>query len=276
VTAHRWFDLTGKVALITGGSAGIGRGIAHAFAEAGASVAIAARRPELIEKTTQELRDLGAPALGVSTDVRSVREVEELTSRVIESFGRIDILVNNAGGSYGDEFRRAPLLDLTAEDFDGCFAENVLSHFLVSKAVVPSMLLQGRGSIVNISSWIGRESAPAAADMGFYPVSKAAFNKLNTVMATEWAPTVRVNAISPGFIATERVSAIMRSVSLDQLVSGIALGRVGHPDDVAAAAVFLASDAASWITGISIDVTGGVAAPHTAPEASRREALETV
>jgi 7-alpha-hydroxysteroid dehydrogenase len=276
VTAHRWFDLDGKVALITGGSAGIGRGIALAFAEAGATVVIAARRPGPLVQTTEELRRFGGPALGIAADVRSADSVAELTSRVIAAYGRVDILVNNAGGSYGDEFRRAPLVDLTEEDFAGCFSENLLGHFLVSKSVAPIMFGQGKGAIVNISSWVGRENGPPVANMGFYPVSKAAFTKLNSVMATEWAPTIRVNAITPGFIATPRVSAIMRSVSADRLRAHVALGRLGHPDDVAGAAVFLASDAASWITGVALDVTGGVAAPDAAPAPVRRDELQTV
>ena len=274
MTAHRWFDLAGKVALITGGSSGIGRGIALAFAEAGATVAIAARRPGLIESTTEELRQLGGSALGISADVRSADDVERLTSRVLSAYGRIDILVNNAGGSYGDTFRRAPLVDLTQEDFEGCFEENVLSHFLVSKSVAPSMFEQGSGVIVNISSWVGRENGPPPANLGFYPVSKAAFPKLNTLMAAEWAPTIRVNAITPGFIETPRVAAITRAVGFDTLRNSIALGRFGQPDDVAAAAVFLASDAASWITGIALDVTGGVAAPGATPV--RRDELQIV
>lgn len=262
---HRWFDLGGKVAIVTGGSSGIGRGIAHAFAEAGASVAIIARRPEPVASTTAELEQLNARALGIAADVSNPADVNRAIGEVRRTFGAIDILVNNAGGSYGERFRRGPLLDLTQDDFEGCFAENVLSHFLVSKAVAPSMLGQGGGTIINISSWSGREGSPPSAGMGFYPISKAAFNGLNAVMAAEWAPTIRVNAITPGFIDTPRVSAIMRPVGREQLVASVALGRIGQPDDVAGAAVFLASEAASWVTGITLDVTGGRPAPGASP-----------
>jgi NAD(P)-dependent dehydrogenase (short-subunit alcohol dehydrogenase family) len=262
---HPWFDLSGKVAVVTGGSTGIGRGIALAFAEAGASVAVVARRPEPVESTRRELANLGAAAAGIAADVQVPGDVDRLVAEVVDRFGRVDILVNNAGGSFGQEFRRAPLVDLTERDFVGCFAENVLSAFLVSKAVAPLMLAQGAGTIINVSSWAGCEAGPPSAGMGFYPVSKAAFNGLNTVMAAEWAPTIRVNAITPGTIDTPRVRAIRESVDPDRLLASIALGRIGLPEDVAGAAVFLASDAASWVTGITLDVTGGRVAPGTDP-----------
>ncbi len=146
------FDLTGRVALVTGASGGIGLGIATALAQAGADVALAARRPEPLAAAAAQVEALGVRALGVEADVLDAQSVERMVARVLEWAGRIDILVNNVGGSQGPAFKRGPLAELTGADVDGAFALNVRSVFEVSRAVAPHMRAGGRGVILNIGS----------------------------------------------------------------------------------------------------------------------------
>jgi NAD(P)-dependent dehydrogenase (short-subunit alcohol dehydrogenase family) len=248
------FDLSGRVAIVTGGSEGIGKGIAFGLAQAGARIVVAARRQELIAQAVEELNQAGAEAIGLQTDVTNASDVRNMAAKTLEKYGRIDILVNNAGGSKGSNFNRGPLLELTEDDLDGAVALNVRSVFLCCKAVVPVMMEQKRGSIVNISSIAGLE---AYKDYGFYGATKAAVNNLTGNMAIEWAPYVRVNAVLPGHIETPRTSELRSPERLAQHISKIAMGRMGTPEDIAGAVVYLASDAAEWTTGETIRINGG-------------------
>lgn len=259
------FSLEGRVAIVTGGGTGVGRGIAIGLAEAGADVVVAARRMEPLSETCQAIEGLGRRALAVQTDVTLASDTKALAARTLEAFGRIDVLVNNAGGSFGATFKRGPLLELTPEDIDGCLALNVRSVLLCGQAVVPAMMAQERGAIINIASIGGRGISAPSPGFGMYGPSKAAVVTLTYNMATEWAPHVRVNAVAPSTITTPRVEATRTPEVEVSITSTIALGRIGKPEDVAGAVVFLASDAASWVTGSVIDVHGGLRSARLAP-----------
>jgi NAD(P)-dependent dehydrogenase (short-subunit alcohol dehydrogenase family) len=252
------FALTDKVAIITGSGRGIGKGIALAFADVGADVVVVARTAADIEATASEIGEKGSKALAVPGDVRQSDQVENLVQKTLEEFGRIDILVNNAGGTFG-----ILAMDMSENAWDAIVRENLKTVFLCSKAVAEVMLDQKKGSIVNISSQAGRGASPR---LSAYGASKAGIINLTQSLAAEWAPYVRVNCIAPGWIETPGVKGKRReteeedvnaSTRMEELSRNIPLGRLGRPDDIAAAAIYLASNAAEWVTGITIDVAGG-------------------
>lgn len=251
-------DLRGRVAIVTGGSQGIGRGIALTLARAGADLVIASRTQARIEEACQEVLTTGRRALGVQTDVTKEDDVARLVDRTVDSFGRLDILVNNAGGSYGRTFRRGPLIGLTGSDFDECLALNLKSVFLCSTAAAPVMMRQGRGAIVNISSIANRESEATWGGFSLYAAAKAGVVTLTWSMAAEWAPRVRVNCVTPGFVSSRRVSASRSTERVKARLSTVSLGRPGEPEEIGNAVAFLASDAASYVTGTVMDVHGGL------------------
>lgn len=248
------FDLTDRVAIVTGGSSGIGRAIALALAEAGAHVVIAARTPENVAKVVGEIQGLGRRSLGVATDVREADQVARMVQQTVNAFGRIDILVNNAGASYGDTFKRGPLLQITEHDLDETFRLNVKSVFHCSRAVAPIMMEQGKGAIINNASMDGRGPD---REFSAYGAAKAAVISLTEYMAMEWAPQVRVNAVCPGRVDTERARRNRDPEAMAWRLSHIAMGRMSQPAELAGAVVYLASDAASWTTGTVIDLHGG-------------------
>ena len=253
------FDLTDRVAIVTGGSDGIGKGVALGLAEAGAHIVIAARRQDRIDAAVAQIEGLGRRAIGVSTDVSDPAQITNLIDATMKEFGRIDILVNNAGSSWGTNFKRGTLLELDAADFDGAFGTNVKSQFLCGRAAVPIMQQQATGgAIINMSSVAGQLNLTPSPTMGLYSATKAAILSFTRSMAAEWAPKVRVNALMPGLIQTDRTrNDPNRRATDEELAADIGLARVGLPSDVAGAAVFLASDAASWITGAAIQIDGG-------------------
>jgi 7-alpha-hydroxysteroid dehydrogenase len=255
------FSLEGRTAIITGGSGGIGRACALAFAKAGANVVIASLPPDSIPPVVDEIESFGGRGLGLALDVTDAEQVRSLVERSLGAFGRIDALLNVAGGSYSrnpymPELKRAPLLNLTPEDFMMAYAINTKSAFLCARAVVPMMKAQGKGSIVNIGSISGRGTKKERPDMAAYGAAKAAVMNLTLHMAYQWGPEVRVNCIAPGIIDTPRPAGTQRQELAPEALKRIALGRAGTPDEVANVALFLASDAASFVSGAVIDVNG--------------------
>jgi 2-deoxy-D-gluconate 3-dehydrogenase len=245
-------ELEGKVALVTGGSRGIGRAIALAFAQAGADVMLAARGREGLEAATKEVEAEGRRALAVPTDVTDPEQVRSLVDRAAEEMGTIDILVNNAGG--------APFLstvDSIREDgFEKYLRLNFTSAFYCTKAVAPLLLEKRAGCVINVASVAGLTASPG---LTYYGAAKAALINFTRTVAREWASSgIRVNAIAPGWIETDlNVGARQDPNFYETIRSSIPMGRWGRSEEVATVARFLASDAASFITGAVIVVDGG-------------------
>ncbi|OGA40401.1 MAG: hypothetical protein A3G24_12745 [Betaproteobacteria bacterium RIFCSPLOWO2_12_FULL_62_13] len=246
-------SLAGKIALVTGASRGIGRDISIALAQAGAAVACAARRSERAQETVDKITALGARALAVSAHVEQGPLVEEMFRRTETELGPIDILVNNVGIA-----RRKSVLDMTEDDWNEHLDTNAKSVFLCSKRAAQAMISRGSGgAIVNIGSIAGHNAFPQRLG---YCASKAAVEHMTRVMATEWAKNrIRVNCIAPGYIATEAIEWFAQKGILDieALKRRTPMGHLGAGADVGAAAVFLASDAARFITGSILTVDGG-------------------
>jgi NAD(P)-dependent dehydrogenase (short-subunit alcohol dehydrogenase family) len=243
------FDLTGRVAVVTGSGQGIGRAIAWGLADAGCDVVLNARRMSDLEVTAQGITDRGRAALIVAGDIRDFSE--EVADRTMERFGRLDIWVNNVGGS--DEKTTRLLIDTPDEIFRSQLELNLTSAFQGCKAAARRML--PGGCIINISSGAGMRGSPFT---GPYAAAKAGMNNLSETLALELAPNIRVNTVAPGPVATEAFGEVLNTGGqLDAIAATIPLGRLGTPDDIAGAVLYLASDAASWVTGQLILVAGG-------------------
>lgn len=245
------FDMSGQVAVVTGGGRGIGEGIATAFVEAGAAVVVAARRTNEIEAVAERLRQRGGEALAVATDVTDDAAMDHLGQITVERFGKLTTWVNNAGGSP----MRMPLKDLPRDEWDRTIALNLTSIYV---GTIVAARYMDRGSVINITSGAGTGPVPGSAHYG---AAKAGTNSLTWTLAAELAPNIRVNAVAPGAIPTEvMLKAIGKSSDqLDEVLAewNIPLGRLGTPQDIGAACVYLASDAASWVSGEIIRVGGG-------------------
>ena len=247
------FSLADRVAIVTGSGRGIGKSIALAFAEAGADVVVLARTVPEIEKTSAEIRAMGRRSLAIPTDVRRADQVTNMVKRAVEEFGRVDILVNNAGGTFV-----TPLLSVSEDGWDAIMRENLKSCFLCSKAVAEVMVKQNKGCIINITSL-----AASIASIGLAPygAAKAGMISLTQTSAAEWAPyRIRVNVISCGTVLTENMLKNIFPTPESQ-AEGAKLNlmrRLGQPEDIALAAIFLASDASSWVTGQTFYINGGV------------------
>lgn len=247
-------DLTGKVAIVTGGGKGIGRAIALGLAEAGAAVVVAARTSSEIESVAKEIEARKGRGKAVATDLMQSEQIQALVDATVASFDAVDILVNNAARSF---FR--PLIDLREDGFDKIFDTNVKGMFLLSRAAAKIMMRQGGGRIVNITSVAAERGGPM---MGVYNASKAAVRMLTMCMATEWASmNVLVNAVGPGMTRTQFSQPIWANPEMErQLISRIPLARLAEPDDVVGAVLFLCSEEARFITGQTIYVDGGALA----------------
>jgi NAD(P)-dependent dehydrogenase (short-subunit alcohol dehydrogenase family) len=249
------FDLTDRVAIVTGSSRGIGKTIALTFAEAGSHVVVAARTVDELEATAADIRALGRRALVVPTDVENYGQVLNMVGRAVAEFGRIDILVNNAG--FGKE---APILETDEVLWDEMINRHLKSRFFCCKAVGKIMVQQKKGSIINYA--IGRYSpTEQMLRLGAWDAAQGGVLSLTQALAREWAVyNVRVNAIQLGLIATPRVTKQFLEGNPEyskEMLSRIPLGRFGTPEDVAAVVQFLASDASDYITGEMIRVDGG-------------------
>jgi NAD(P)-dependent dehydrogenase (short-subunit alcohol dehydrogenase family) len=255
------FSLEGRTVIITGGSGGIGMGCARAFADVGANVVIVGVPAESIAPAVAEIEARGVQALGVVANVSKADEVDSMVKQTLDKFGRIDVLVNVAGGTYSrnlemPQFSRAQLLDLDEEDFMMTFDANVKTAFLCAKAVVPHMKKLGAGAIINTGSQAGLHVRMGAGDLATYGAAKAAVHALTARMAAQWGPEVRVNCIAPGTIDTPRPAGTVRPEMADA-PKRIPVGRVGNAEDIGGVAVFLASDAAGFVSGQTLPVTGG-------------------
>lgn len=246
------FDLAGRVAIVTGAGRGIGEGCALAFAELGADVVCAARTPEQIEATAEQVRALGRRAIAVPCDVMVTEQLEALVTRTMAEFGRIDVLVNNAGGS-----PPKPTLETSERSFERALRFNVTTAFLASKLAIPHMLDGDGGSIVNISSAAGRLPRGGFAAYG---TAKAALSFMTRNLAAEFAPKVRVNAIGVGSVATSSLLPYLDTATRDAMEAMTPMGRLGEVEDIALMALYLASPAASWVTGKVFEVDGGLEA----------------
>ncbi len=249
------FLLTDKVAVITGAGRGIGRGIAVGFADAGADIVAAARTRSDLDATTADVRDRGRRAIAVVTDVMITEDLERLVEATVEEFGKVDILVNNAGGTYP-----APALQTSERFFETALRFNVTQAFLLTKLVAPRMVATaGGGAVVNISS---RSSDMVQESFVAYGAAKAALNMVTRNLAPEFAPLVRVNAISVGGVATDSLDVVLTDEHLRaQFMAGTPMGRPGTVEDIAACALYLASPASGWVTGKILQVDGGTEAP---------------
>ncbi|MDY6916912.1 MAG: glucose 1-dehydrogenase [Chloroflexota bacterium] len=247
------FDLTDKVAVVTGGGSGIGRSIALEFAKAGANVVVASRRADVIDKAAAEIQGLGRRSLGVQTDVIQAEQVQALVSRTLEEFGTIDILVNNAGGAAAWAFDK-----MSPRGWDVILSINLKGTFLCSQAVGKLMVERKQGKIINIASVAGLKASPGSAHYG---AAKAGVINLTKSLASLWAPdNVYVNCIAPGLIDTEAVRPALALEDPERMAEqarAIPLGRVGRPEDIAYVAVFLASPASDFMTGQTLVVDGG-------------------
>jgi len=247
------FDLTDKIALITGASRGIGQAIALAFADAGAKVVVSSRRQESVDAVAAEIRKQGGTALAIAAHVGDEQAVLSLVQRTVESFGGVDILVNNAGTNphFG------PLITATAAQWDKIMQVNLRGAFLLCQQVAPVMRERGGGKIINVASVAGVKPMPA---MGIYSVSKAGLIMLTQALAQELGPfNIRVNAIAPGVIKTRFSSALWETPSVaEALTQRTPLGHIGQVDDVAGAALYLASPLADYATGAVLLIDGGM------------------
>ena len=245
------FRVDGKIAIITGAGRGIGAATALALAEAGADVALSSRTREQLDTVADQVRALGRRAFVFPADVNENDRTEAFARATIEEFGGIDIVINNAGGT-----PPRPFTATSARFLEQAFHFNVTTAFVLSKAALPSMLERDGGSIVNISSAIGR-----LRDRGFvaYGTAKAAMTHMTRLMAADLAPRVRVNAIAVGSTATSALETVLTDDAIrNEMIDKTPLRRLGSPDDIAMGALYLSSDAAGWITGKILEIDGGL------------------
>ena len=245
------FDLTGKVAMVTGSTRGLGEVSAKALAKAGADVAVCGRSREDLDRVSADIRDLGRNAAGFALDVTLKDKVHEGVQQILEHFGKVDILVNNAGVNY-----RVPVLEFPEEAWDLVINTNLKGYFLVAQAVVPQMLERGYGKVINMSSIFGMTPLP---NQLAYASSKGGVDQLTKVMALEWAKQgVRVNAIGPTYFETELVTEIRKDPERFNFINErTPMGRWGQPPELEGIVIFLASPASDFITGQTIYIDGG-------------------
>ncbi len=252
MNAKQLFDLTGRVAIVTGGSVGLGRQMAEGLAEMGANLVLCSRKKERCQQAAEELKQLGVKTHALGCDVKSSESVQGVVDATIAQFGRIDILINNAGTSWG-----APVEEMRLEHWNKVIETNLTGTFLFSQAVGKIMVGQRRGKILNVASVAGLRGAPAHFQAVGYHASKGGIIALTKDLACKWAPyNIQVNAIAPGWFPTH-MSKVVLERNGEALLKRIPLGRFGNEQDLKGAAVFLASDASDYVVGHVLVVDGG-------------------
>jgi 7-alpha-hydroxysteroid dehydrogenase len=243
------FRLDGKTAIVTGAGAGIGRGIALMFADAGASVVVSDLKAEAAQVVANEITAAGGQAVGVACNVTRTEDLAAVVATAIDRFGRLDILVNNAGGGGPKPF------DMPMEDFRWAYELNVFSVFHLAQLAAPHMRAVGGGAILNITSMAGENKNTRMAS---YASSKAAENHLTRNIAFDLGPMgIRVNAIAPGAIKTDALASVLTPEIEKAMLKHTPLGRLGEASDIAQAALFLCAPASSWVSGQILTVSGG-------------------
>ncbi len=249
--------LEGKTALVTGAGKGIGRAIALAFAKEGADIGVNALHKETSEDTAEAVRQLGRKAVAVPADVSSTSDVDAMVDTVLDRFGKIDILVNCAGGGVPGGQRRSLIFEFPPEEWDRVVAINLRSTYLCSRRIGQLMVKQNGGKILNMASVNAYAGAPFRSA---YAPAKAGIVNLTMVMAVELGKyNINVNCLAPGVVPTDRILHVakMGGFDMERVISLTPLGRLCEPDDVAKAAVFLVSDEANNITGVTLPVDAG-------------------
>ncbi|HWO34084.1 MAG TPA: SDR family oxidoreductase [Candidatus Acidoferrum sp.] len=265
VNVKQLFDLTGRVAIVTGGSIGLGRQMAEGLAEMGADVVLCARKKERCHQAAEELQQLGVKAIALGCDVKNPDSIQEMVEATLSQFGRIDVLINNAGISWG-----APVEEMRLEDWNKVIETNLTGTFLCAQAVGKVMIRQGRGEngagknsagkIINIASVAGLGGAPAELPAIGYHASKGGVISFTKDLACKWAShNIQVNAIAPGWFPTHMSNRVLEHHE-ELFLSHIPLRRFGNEHDLKGAAVFLASAASNYVTGHVLVVDGGQSA----------------
>jgi gluconate 5-dehydrogenase len=245
------FDVRGKVVLITGSSRGLGFAYATGFAEAGAKVIVNGTARESVDQAVEEIRRAEGFAAGYPFDVTDSAQVERSVAQIERAVGPIDVLINNAG-----IHRRAPLAEMTVEEWKAVIEVNLNAAFIVARCVVTGMIARRRGKIINVTSLNAQAARPT---IGNYCAAKGGLTMLTKAMATEWGPyNIQANAIGPGYFATDMTRPLVEDAAFDAWVKGnVPLGRWGDPTELVGTAIFLASEASSYINGHTVYVDGG-------------------
>ena len=252
VDAKQLFDLTGRVAIVSGGSMGLGRQMAEGLAEMGANLVLCARKKERCEAAAESLRRLGVEVLALGCDVKDKSSIDDVVEKTLARFGRIDILINNAGVSWG-----APIEEMTLDQWDKVLSTNLTGTFLFCQAVAKPMTAQKSGKIINIASVAGLGGGSAELQAIGYHASKGGVIAFTKDLACKWAQhNIQVNAIAPGWFPTHMSEWVIEHRK-ESLLSKIPLGRFGSDHDLKGAAIFLASNASSYVTGHVLVVDGG-------------------
>ena len=246
------FDLTGRVAIISGGSMGLGLQMAIGLGEMGAKLVLCARQKERCERAAEELRGHGMETLALECDVKEKATIDKVVEETLAKFGRLDILINNAGATWG-----APVEEMTLEQWNKVLSTNLTGTFLFCQAVGKAMTAQGAGKIINIASVAGMSGASAELQAIGYHASKGGVIAFTKDLACKWAPhNIQVNAIAPGWFPTHMSQGVIEHRK-NELLGKIPMGRFGGDHDLKGAAVFLASDASAYVTGHVLVVDGG-------------------
>jgi gluconate 5-dehydrogenase len=256
-TVQQLFDLTGQVALVTGGSRGLGLQMAHALGEAGAKIMLSSRKAADLEEAAAELQAAGIDARWIAADCGKEEDIRRLAAETMERMGPIDILVNNAGATWG-----APAEDHPVEAWDKVMNLNVRGYFILSQEVAKhSFIPRGKGRIINIASIAGLAGNPSEMKTIAYNTSKGAVINFTRALAGEWGEHgITVNAICPGFFPSKMTYGLLEKLGADKMAAGAPLRRLGDDEDLKGLAVLFASDAGKHITGQWLAVDGGVSA----------------